>query len=173
MVRNWYRDFNARRLINEAEKMLNNKKNSLYAALILTQLRNGTRVSETIEALQKYCSSSSSEVEVRVAKKKVDDYRVVVIPNVLLQHKNNICSELKTRKNIYSLKKSYSMFLLHNYNINSHSLRYKFITQASHVMPLGYVLKIIKHSNTRFTVHYIASIAANKMLREYDMLDLY
>lgn len=165
--RTWFRGGDFVQLLNSFKRGLHSKKRKLHYALALTQLTNGSRASETIDALEQYCLTNKREVEVRIRKHK-NDYRLIVIPKDVVSFKHEVCSELAVwlAKPNYKVKlrKSYNAVLNYHYRINSHTLRYLFITYNAH-LPMQVLAKIVGHKRLDYLITYTTKLKAHDVLR--------
>jgi Phage integrase family. len=131
----------------------NNKITKCYDAILLTQLRNGCRVSEAVRAFLEFVKTSQVEVYVDVAKKKQKEQRLVVIPNEII-HLRDYCSELLSvdfRKLVDRVKH----YCRYTYNFNTHSLRYSFITYLlKNGVSVSIIAKITRHSRLDYILVY-------------------
>lgn len=137
-----------------------------YDAILLLQLRNGLRVSEAVRAFKQYIKRKAPELEVRLSKKKRPETRLVVVPaEVQAVADSNECVELLNVDDDVLVKriKSYASSAL---GVNTHSLRYAFIT---HLLKQGVspsiVARITKHSKLDFILRYTQERAAEDALR--------
>lgn len=142
----------------------NSEPRVCYDSILLIQLRNGLRISEAVSAFRSYLLTKKTELEVRVAKKKHPETRLVVIPQELELIRDK-CLELLSvddKKLIARVK----MYCLRAYKINTHSLRYAFITYLlkQNVSP-SIIAKITRHSKLDFILHYTQSKLAEDVLR--------
>jgi len=142
---------------------LNRTKNpNLVLAII--QLRNGLRVSETVRAYKYFLKHKSLEFEIEVSKRKKPEKRLVVIPEFLLGWIDNCIEDLhKDDRQIYT---RYWLFLYRRYGLNTHSLRYAFITYLLRegVSP-SIVAKITKHRRLDYILTYTQEKVAEDVLR--------
>lgn len=133
-----------------------NLRRKTKIAILLTQLRNGSRVSEAIDAIRIFKETGERVVEVRVRKKRGKEiFRKMIIPN-----------EIK-KTHIVDLpsKHSVSMFALRRYRFNTHSLRYSFITYlAQRGVSPQIIAKITGHSRLDMLLDYTQEKIADKVL---------
>jgi len=138
-----------------------------YDAILLTQLRNGSRVSEAVRGFREFLTTKSIEVSVRVSKRKDNALRLMVIPRELINSNINIdiCKELL----IYNDKRLIDRVKHHAkrvYDFNTHSLRYAFIT---HLLKQGFnpaiVSRITGHKNINYILTYTQEKAGVEILR--------
>jgi len=126
----------------------------------LIQLYNGCRASESVEAFNKWRESGKREIKVRVRKKKHEDFRLIVIPSELQKYRSTIrYYEQNTVR--------YKNFIRQNFNFNTHSLRYAFITYLSKqgVSP-QLIAKITHHTRIDMILTYTQQVKADELLRE-------
>jgi len=134
-------------------------KSYCYWAIAYTQLKNGARISEAIEGFLKALKSGAREVEVRVRKSK-DKTRLIVIPKTV---------ELKPCKwlleeDMRNIRERVRVYLWRK-GLNTHSLRYAFITElSSRGLPPQLIASITKHSDLDMITRYIQSREARELL---------
>ncbi|MFH7902928.1 MAG: integrase [Candidatus Aenigmatarchaeota archaeon] len=141
-----------------------NPKRKAYYAILLIQLRNGLRISEAVRAYKEWLKTGNKEIEVKVSKKKKEETRLVIIPDELdPSAKLWELQMVEDKKLIKRLK----MFAIRKLNINTHSLRYAYITMLlrNGVNP-SIIAKITKHSKLDFILTYTQQKEAERILRE-------
>ena len=126
---------------------------SIY--ILYIQLKNGTRLTESIEAYYIFVKTGKREIEVRVRKKKKEQYRLVIIPKVV----KAINVKISDR---------YVRYICNKYlKCNTHSLRYAYITYLSKMnIPYHVISKITKHSKPELIEHYTMEILAQELQRK-------
>ncbi|MEM1929910.1 MAG: tyrosine-type recombinase/integrase [Thermofilaceae archaeon] len=138
-----------------------------YAFILLIQLRNGSRVSEAVKAFKEYLLTGKREVEVPLSKKKKPERRLMVIPDVEFDRSSAAADLLDIDDNLLVWRvKKYAEKKL---RVNTHSLRYAFITYLLRqgINP-AVVAKITGHSKLDFILHYTQSKEAERVLRELE-----
>ncbi|MGC9132777.1 MAG: tyrosine-type recombinase/integrase, partial [Candidatus Micrarchaeia archaeon] len=105
----------------------NRQTQRAYSLILLLQLRNGARISEAVRGFKEWLNNTNKEeVEVRVSKKKKEEFRKMVIP---IEFKKLKGEEFAWIKDVNELKLIRRIKTFANYNkINTHSLRYSYIT---------------------------------------------
>ncbi|MEO3994088.1 MAG: tyrosine-type recombinase/integrase [Desulfurococcaceae archaeon TW002] len=134
-----------------------------YDSVLLVQLRNGARISEAVAAYLQFLSNRGRRQEVFVAKHRDGTRRLIVVPEEVLA-----CHEfasIPVDKLIHRIK-NYS---IREYGINTHSLRYAFVTFLIEkgVNPV-LVAKITQHKNIRHLLTYTQQKAADQLLESLD-----
>ena len=126
----------------------------------LIQLCNGSRASEAVDAFNKWRETGKREVEVRVRKKRYGDYRLVVIPSEVMKYRNTI--------RYYNQSTSkYKNFIRQNFDFNTHSLRYAFVTHlAGKGVSPQLIAKITHHEKIDMILNYTQQKRADELLRE-------
>ncbi len=137
-----------------------------YLYILLIQLRNGSRVSEAVRAFKEFVTKHVRECEVLVSKKKNKETRPMILPAEISLDDLSACSELVTvdeKKLVNRVK----VFAVRNLKINTHSLRYAFITYLvkSGVSP-ALIARLTHHSKLDYIVHYTQSKAAVELLKQ-------
>lgn len=128
-----------------------------YLVAYAIQLRNGLRISEALEAFEKFKKYDFEKDEgkrvatVRVRKKKREDYREAVWPDWVSWS----VMDVMRRFNVELKKSSAAVLAPKLLGVNTHTLRYARIT---YLTEKGYspalVAKITHHSNLNFIVRY-------------------
>ena len=152
-------------------------KRLAYLTIALFQLRNGCRIGEAIEGMILICKNNNNlnwnkpiEVRVKVEKtKKTVSYRDMVLPSIITKHDVelirdavlNLENAKRPRMRIYT-------WLKNHYGINTHSLRYAFITKYA-VMNTSpqLIAKMTGHVNLNHIITYTQEKVAKQML--YDL----
>jgi integrase len=136
-----------------------------YLIIALIQLRNGARISESIRAFKEWVKTGKNEIYVRVSKKKRVEDRLMIIPSEVEQYRLN-CVDLIDTPDIY-LRNRVRWSLWYYFKINTHSLRYAFIT---YLLKIGVnpaiVSKLIRHSRLDTLMHYIQVKESDNVLRK-------
>jgi len=150
-----------------------------YNCILLTQLMNGSRISEAVEAILNFKEDSNREQKIRARKrkrekrdKKTGEMKVighdvlvlVVIPTeVKRQHLNGL-----NGKSAKQVQNGTALFALNHYKINSHSLRYAWISKMGKLgKPAHLISKAIRHTNVSMIEHYTQEDEADDMKREF------
>ena len=152
-------------------------KRLAYLTIALFQLRNGCRIGEAIEGMILICKNNNNlnwnkpiEVRVKVEKtKKTVSYRDMVLPSIITKHDVELIQDAvldlenakRPRMRIYT-------WLKNHYGINTHSLRYAFITKYA-VMNTSpqLIAKMTGHVNLNHIITYTQEKVAKQML--YDL----
>lgn len=148
-------------LVNRIRNRRLSKKKKCYDSILLIQLRNGLRVSESVRAYLEYVKTRKSELEVPLSKKRKPETRLVIIPEGV-----EICEELLL-ENENKLKKRIITYSLRELKVNTHSLRYAFITHLlKHGVSPAIISKITRHSKLDFILTYTQEKAAHEILKD-------
>ena len=137
-----------------------------YLYILLIQLRNGSRVSEAVRAFKEFVTKHVRECEVLVSKKKNKEARPMVLPSELSLDDLSKCSEFVTVDD-KRLVNRVKVFAVRNLKLNTHSLRYAFITYLVRqgVSPV-LIARLTHHSKLDYIVHYTQSAAARDLLKQ-------
>lgn len=147
-------------LLRRLQRARNNKQYCYYA-ILLTQLRNGARISEAVRSFLEFVKSGKRELEVNVSKKKRVEKRLMIIPNEVEREK---CLALDGDEKV--LTRRVKVFCRQKLGFNTHSLRYAFITYLlKHQVNPSIVAKITKHSKLDFILTYTQEKAGEEILR--------
>lgn len=151
-------------------------KLKLYSAVLLFQLRNGLRVSEGVEAFNKWLKEGGKEIEINLKKKRKPVTRTIYTPKPLLKENreeyNWILPKLQDPKAVIELTEKVKKFCRKYLGVNSHSLRYAYITKLikQGVEPT-IVAKITKHSDLRFILKYVQEKQAEEVAKDMKTTD--
>jgi integrase len=134
-----------------------------YACVLLIQLRNGSRVSEAVDAAIKLADQKSSEVYVKVRKRRDGYESLMVLPEELKIQDIAVCREIPSRGNAILRVKVYAKKIL---GINTHSLRYARITHMlrNNISP-SIVAKITGHKKLDHILTYTQIKTAEEALK--------
>ena len=137
-----------------------------YNSILLTQLINGARISETIEALLKFAEDSKhehyqyTEAKKRRAHKKD---RIMHIPNIVT---SNFIAYIKDRP-VKQIQNGVMLFAMNQHHINTHSLRYAFVSyQNRNGTPATTTAGIMRHTNVGMIEHYSRDEEADEAFRK-------
>lgn len=136
-----------------------------YLIIALIQLRNGARISEAIRAFKEWVRTGKSEVYVRVSKKKRSDDRLMIVPEEVWEYRLRCVDLVDVGDRVLRERVRYSLY--YYFKINTHSLRYAFIT---YLLRLGVnpalVSKMIRHSRLDTLMHYVQQKESDNILRK-------
>lgn len=134
-----------------------------YACVLLIQLRNGSRVSEAVDAAIKFADQRVSEVYVRVRKRRDGYERLMILPEELKIQDIAICKEILSKGNPVLSVKVYAKKIL---GINTHSLRYARITHMlRNNISISIIAKITGHKKLDHILTYTQIKTAEEALR--------
>lgn len=134
-----------------------------YDIILLTQLRNGSRLGETIKFLKLVVETKKKEAYIKVEKRKDGYERLMVLPE-----------EIKLRDALrvgYILKEAtvgrVSTYCKYTYGFNTHSLRYAFISYLCKkgVAP-QLIAKITGHKTLDYILYYTQQTKAEELLKD-------
>jgi len=140
-------------------------KTRCHLIIALIQLRNGSRISEAIRGFKEWVKSNKNEIYVMVSKKKRVEERLMVIPSEVERYRLECIDLLDLNDNV--LRERVRAILYYYFKINTHSLRYAFITYLlrSGVNP-ALVSKLIRHSRLDTLLHYVQAKESDNILRK-------
>jgi len=137
-----------------------------YATILLIQLRNGSRISEALEATKKFVEKGTRKVRVRVRKRSDGYERLMVMPEELKPQDLRMCLDIlkENEAKVLNRVKVYAEKVL---NINTHSLRYAYITYLlkQGVSP-AIVAKITGHKKLDYILTYTQVRTAEEALEK-------
>jgi len=130
------------------------------------QLRNGARISESVDAFNNFINNNFKKkegkiiTEVRVRKKKKEEYRVIIYPEFI---PFNLINKLKKyRLGINTLKAKVACLRI--LGVNTHTLRYARISfLAEKGVNPSIIAKITHHSKLDFILTYTQEKIAEKV----------
>ena len=142
-------------------------KRLTYLVISLVQLQNGSRISETIEAVRKFILDPESKVAViRIAKRKDGFKRKILLPELITKEiLERIKPQIKNNT-IEELSKKIRMFLTRHYGWNTHSLRYALINYLAieKKTPINLVSKLVGHKNMNQLLTYTQNKHVDELL---------
>jgi len=136
-------------------------KRLLYISILLTQIENGSRISEAVEAVFGFRNSSERIQKVRARKRKKNnkgkDVDVLIkIPAAVKKQYLDLDYPFETALN------GVKMFAVRYYKINTHSLRYSWIAKMGREgVPTNLISKAIRHTNIQTIENYTAEDEAD------------
>ncbi|MCI4407611.1 MAG: hypothetical protein JHC26_00840 [Thermofilum sp.] len=140
-----------------------------YDAILLIQLRNGSRVSEAVRAFLEFLNTKSLELEVRVSKKRNKNImRLMVIPQELI--KLNIVSQCFGLRNVEEKKliNRVKNYCIYTYEYGSHNHRYAFINEAlRRGIDALTIAEITKQSKADIILRYVQKKRAEETLKDF------
>jgi len=134
-----------------------------YLAILLVQLLNGARVSEACEAVQIYARTAETRVRVKVRKQKSPAERLIVIPRGIDLRRVAWVADVDLERLVERVK----FYARTRLGLNTHSLRYAFITHmAKRGVSAQLIAKMTGHKTLSHILHYTQKIEAEKILEE-------
>jgi integrase len=137
-----------------------------HDVFLLTQLRNGSRIGEAVEAIRQACQQGLGPGgELRIRTEKGGNPRLVVIPEDVPKYMlQRACEWLSS---VRSPKVAISKYSLVEFGFNTHSLRYAFITKlVKQGIPPSIIAKITGHKKLDRLITYTESKIAEELLRK-------
>jgi len=139
------------------------QKRLFYTSILLTQLENGSRISEAVESILNYKNNNERVQKVRARKRKKKnkgkDVDVLIkIPSAVKKQYLDLNYPFETTL------KDVRMFAIRYYRINTHSLRYSWIAKMGREgIPTNLISKAIRHTNIQTIENYTAEDEADIM----------
>lgn len=143
-----------RRRLEKLIKEEKNIKKKVEYQILLIQLVNGARISEAYEAYYRWVRDPANrEVSVKVRKKKSTVFRTLYIPEII------------DPINVYVHINSIMRTSRRDLGVNTHSLRYSFITflGVKHHLPPQVIAKLTKHSKPELIEYYTQELIAQEI----------
>ena len=138
-------------------------KRLLYISILLTQIENGSRISESVESVLFFRNNSERIQKIRARKRKKlnkgKDVDVLIkIPTVIKKQ------YIETNQTFSEILNGVKMFAERYYKINTHSLRYSWIAKMGREgIPTNLISKAIRHTNIQTIENYTAEDEADLM----------
>ena len=153
------------KLLNEykSKNGIRNLTRLCYIIVLLTQLRNGSRISESFEFIRNIANNFKRQDIVRVRKHKTIEYRLMILPREV--RKNDILkiAGIINKTNINNVK----VWCRENLGFNTHALRYAFVSYlAKRGISPQIIAKITKHKNLNYIVTYTQEKLAEEILQQ-------
>lgn len=187
LTKYYSRTIKAYEALDKSKKNYATKKKKLlnrmiYLMIAMIQLRNGSRISESVDAIYLLLNNDDLEkkVIVKIAKSKSikykketgekfttkTRYRKMIFPScwIKMDHFKSLKKQLKDLPK-HKLRKRVLDFLLKYFECNTHSLRYSWINYMLYdkKKEMGVIAKVIGHSNLNQLVRYTQNIAADNI----------
>ena len=148
-------------------------KRLAYLAVLLIQARNGCRVGEAVEALQKFISTGEQAVYVRVEKKYKRDRKTKKVERItvlrkVFKPKTITREDLALLSDVEVKTANVKAWASSRLGLNTHAIRHAFITHLTlkrGVNPAT-VAKMIEWSNLNMLLTYISKKEAEEVLEE-------
>jgi len=146
-------------------------KRRLYLTILLTQLRNGSRIGEAIDFIHSVTQEYKREGLITVEKRKDNYQRLMVLPKEItktdiLTIKGALEEELKAHGK-KGLVVKISTWVKKTYSFNTHSLRYAFVSYlAKKGYPPQLIAKITGHRRLDYILHYTQEKMARQILEQ-------
>ena len=156
-----------------------NARKIVYLAILLIQLRNGSRISEAIEALLKFLEEGKREVFVMVRKRKREvEHRKMIIPQEIA--KSHFEKDVEVYKLIEEIGENFredpkrikkvveriSNWCRRHLGYSTHALRHAFITYYTKQGVAPQVLaKITKHKRIDHIITYTYESIGEELLK--------
>ncbi|ACV25419.1 tyrosine-type recombinase/integrase [Methanocaldococcus fervens] len=155
------------------KKPLYQKDKIAYTYILtgLLQLRNGCRIGEAVEGLIKIIQTNKREVKVRVEKRKDDAKRLIVLPDeITIEDLENIKEVVEEweGKNLRRIANNMSKWFITNLGINTHSLRYAYISYlGKQNVPAQLIACITGHATLDMVLRYTQVRTAEEILKKW------
>lgn len=123
-----------------------------YSSILLCQLVNGSRISEAVQAVMQFATDKKREQYVAAKKRRAHKKdRLVIIPRVVRAAYLDVLKN-KTERQIIN---SVVHFAHNHWHINTHSLRYSFVSfQNRNKTPATVTAGILRHTNVNMIEKY-------------------
>lgn len=142
-------------------------KDLFYTSILLTQLENGARISEAVEAVLCFRSDSERVQRIRARKRKKNNKGkdVDVLIKIPAAVKNQYLDlDLSSAAALEGVK----MYAQRHYGINTHSLRYAWIAKMGREgIPTNLISKAIRHTNIQTIENYTAEDEADQIKMDF------
>lgn len=144
-------------------------KGKCYCSIAILQLTNGLRARESIMAFKYFLETGERKFQIMVLKQKREKYRPVRVPDEINNNIRAECYDLKD-EDLLKLRDRYRMWLYKTFKVNSHSLRYAFVTKMAEMgLSPMIIARITGHSELRYLITYTHKKLGEKAL---DLLNI-
>jgi integrase len=154
-------------LVSQAYLNTHELKRLTYLVIALTQLQNGSRISETINAVKQFIMDHEQKVAIITIAKRKDGFRRKILRPEMFNKEilERIKPEIKN-DTIEELSKKIRMFLTRHYGWNTHSLRYALINYLAieKKVPVNLVSKLVGHKNMNQLLTYTQNKHVDELL---------
>ncbi|MEM3740630.1 MAG: integrase [Candidatus Korarchaeum sp.] len=130
-----------------------------YIAILLIQLRNGSRIGEAIEAARKFKVERVREVRVRLEKQRRYEERLMILPETIAVEDLDLIDFDGITK--YAVNN----FSVRRFGVNTHSLRYAFVTYYGKKYSPQVIAKFTGHKNLNHLLTYTQRKQVEDVLR--------
>jgi integrase len=154
-------------LLNQDYLNVHEIKRLAYLVIALTQLQNGSRISETINAIKIFFEDYNAKVAVITIAKRKDGFRRKILRPEIINNEILERIELEIKNDtIEELSKKIRMFLTRHYGWNTHSLRYALINYLAieKKVPVNLVSKLVGHKNMNQLLTYTQNKHVDELL---------
>lgn len=144
-------------LINQNYLNVHELKRLSFLVISLIQLQNGSRIGETINAVNIFIRDLDCKVAViTIAKRKDGFRRKILLPELINKEILERIKPVIKDDSIEELSKKIRMFLTRHYGWNTHSLRYALINYLAieKKVPVNLVSKLVGHKNMNQLLTY-------------------
>lgn len=154
-------------LINQPYINGHELKRLAYLTISLVQLQNGSRISETINAVKQFITDYELKVAIiTIAKRKDGFKRKILLPEIINPELLKKIKPIIKNDSIEELSKKIRMFLTRHYGWNTHSLRYALINYLAieKKKPINLVSKLVGHKNMNQLLTYTQNKHVDELL---------
>jgi integrase len=154
-------------LTNQDYLNLHELKKLAYVVISLIQLQNGSRISETLNAVKQFIKDINCKVAViTIAKRKDGFRRKILLPDSVDSKLIERIIPVINDNNNEELSKKIRMFLNRHYGWNTHSLRYALINYLAieKKVPVNLVSKLVGHKNMNQLLTYTQNKHVDELL---------
>lgn len=149
----------------------------IWIATAITQLKNGSRAGESVYAIVKWAETGEEILSVPIEKRK-NAYRQMNMPKICKKDLREKYLQWFKEKNVSTndpqsikkLTKQYKVAMITQHKINTHSLRYCFVTyMLNQGVESALISKVIGHASTQHLIKYVQERKANEILNKIDL----
>jgi len=178
----WDKELDFNTILEKIKALHTTKKNiegRFYSAILLFSLANGSRIGESTDAALRWLESNDTKFEIPVEKKRrYKTTRLMVVPSSLLNEDKEPYKKFlsedpnlkgKSREEqIKIIKQRVKIFAEKNLNINTHAIRYAFVTKlVADGERIENIAKLLGHADLRHILGYYQKKQAEKNLEEF------
>lgn len=147
------------------------QKRLSFNVVCLIQLKNGSRISETITAIKMFLKNPDCKiVTITIAKRKDGATRKIKLPDLITRGILEIVGREIKDDTIPKLSNKVRAFLINHYGWNTHSLRYALINYLAieRREPINLVSKLVGHKNMNQIMAYTQNKHVDELLFSVD-----
>ncbi|MBO8161771.1 MAG: integrase [Thermosipho sp. (in: Bacteria)] len=143
----------------------NADKQLCYNIILYIQLLNGCRIGEAVRAIKQLSQKFERKIRVRVEKRKNEYERLIIVPKLIKVGDIRRIKWIIDSADEETLKKRVKVWCRKRWGINTHALRYAFISHlALQGVSAQLIAKITGHAKLDYILYYTQKQKAEQIL---------